>query len=114
MEWFLYGRLSTADLRLLAVLASPQRPTFCERRDVAGPRRAQAAEKGMGALEHPWAPRMANAPFAAHRSEEHTSELQSLAYLVCRLLLEKKKQKDAHSAGQQLRHAREHATQHKR
>src|SRR3989441_7678513 len=28
-------------------------------------------------------------PFA--RSEEHTSELQSLAYLVCRLLLEKKK-----------------------
>src|SRR5205823_11657915 len=28
----------------------------------------------------------------ALRSEEHTSELQSLAYLVCRLLLEKKKQ----------------------
>src|SRR2546425_5797239 len=30
----------------------------------------------------------------AARSEEHTSELQSLAYLVCRLLLEKKKNKD--------------------
>src|SRR2546425_12948102 len=30
--------------------------------------------------------------FAGQRSEEHTSELQSLAYLVCRLLLEKKKQ----------------------
>src|SRR2546425_3539718 len=29
----------------------------------------------------------------ATRSEEHTSELQSLAYLVCRLLLEKKKKK---------------------
>src|SRR5687767_15391623 len=28
-----------------------------------------------------------------HRSEEHTSELQSLAYLVCRLLLEKKKRR---------------------
>src|SRR5438045_7398838 len=28
------------------------------------------------------------------RSEEHTSELQSLRHLVCRLLLEKKKQKD--------------------
>src|SRR3989441_8320575 len=28
---------------------------------------------------------------AGKRSEEHTSELQSLAYLVCRLLLEKKK-----------------------
>src|SRR2546425_2677477 len=30
-------------------------------------------------------------PPGAARSEEHTSELQSLAYLVCRLLLEKKK-----------------------
>src|SRR2546425_1949257 len=35
------------------------------------------------------------APFVlvGSRSEEHTSELQSLAYLVCRLLLEKKKKK---------------------
>src|SRR2546425_7203876 len=32
------------------------------------------------------------------RSEEHTSELQSLAYLVCRLLLEKKKKKISHTA----------------
>src|SRR2546425_2556751 len=31
------------------------------------------------------------------RSEEHTSELQSLAYLVCRLLLEKKKTKTSYS-----------------
>src|SRR2546425_6872858 len=31
---------------------------------------------------------------AGDRSEEHTSELQSLAYLVCRLLLEKKKKKN--------------------
>src|SRR2546425_6610252 len=30
------------------------------------------------------------------RSEEHTSELQSLAYLVCRLLLEKKKKQSQH------------------
>src|SRR5882724_13398867 len=29
--------------------------------------------------------------FPRHRSEEHTSELQSLRHLVCRLLLEKKK-----------------------
>src|SRR5205823_9249610 len=29
------------------------------------------------------------------RSEEHTSELQSLAYLVCRLLLEKKKNRNS-------------------
>src|SRR2546425_3975782 len=34
---------------------------------------------------------MGGAQTLAVRSEEHTSELQSLAYLVCRLLLEKKK-----------------------
>src|SRR2546425_6557580 len=34
------------------------------------------------------------ATYPAARSEEHTSELQSLAYLVCRLLLEKKKNDD--------------------
>src|SRR3712207_7266836 len=32
----------------------------------------------------------------AQRSEEHTSELQSRQYLVCRLLLEKKKQPPLH------------------
>src|SRR3712207_8234720 len=32
----------------------------------------------------------------ATRSEEHTSELQSRQYLVCRLLLEKKKKKETH------------------
>src|SRR3712207_8333230 len=35
------------------------------------------------------------------RSEEHTSELQSRQYLVCRLLLEKKK---TYSAGHKIRH----------
>src|SRR5438445_6001148 len=34
---------------------------------------------------------------AAERSEEHTSELQSRQYLVCRLLLEKKKKKTQNS-----------------
>src|SRR5690554_7671101 len=32
-------------------------------------------------------------PTRGHRSEEHTSELQSRPHLVCRLLLEKKKKK---------------------
>src|SRR5687767_15399308 len=36
-------------------------------------------------------------PPILRRSEEHTSELQSLAYLVCRLLLEKKKINILHS-----------------
>src|SRR5438093_9059818 len=43
-------------------------------------------------LEHPCDPRLRFRPahFANLRSEEHTSELQSLTNLVCRLLLEKK------------------------
>src|SRR2546427_7886638 len=41
--------------------------------------------------------------FKAMRSEEHTSELQSQSNLVCRLLLEKKKQR---AARDQLRHQR--------
>src|SRR3712207_7671271 len=35
---------------------------------------------------------------ARARSEEHTSELQSRQYLVCRLLLEKKKKVEKHAA----------------
>src|SRR2546423_8133124 len=41
-----------------------------------------------------------------HRSEEHTSELQSLAYLVCRLLLEKKKIPHAHRSNRLVDGAR--------
>src|SRR2546425_2621816 len=37
-----------------------------------------------------------SATSSVRRSEEHTSELQSLAYLVCRLLLEKKKKHETH------------------
>src|SRR5437016_10225540 len=47
-------------------------------------RRAVAPETGSRLLRR-WRP-------ARCRSEEHTSELQSLTNLVCRLLLEKKKQ----------------------
>src|SRR5437899_11462186 len=37
------------------------------------------------------------------RSEEHTSELQSLRHLVCRLLLEKKKKNKSKQPNQQIR-----------
>src|SRR2546425_2424322 len=49
---------------------------------------ARDADLGEDRAERRRAPRSDPA-----RSEEHTSELQSLAYLVCRLLLEKKKKK---------------------
>src|SRR2546425_6914536 len=49
-------------------------------------------------------------PRSSRRSEEHTSELQSLAYLVCRLLLEKKKKKDERAvAGVGEQHTPAHA-----
>src|SRR2546425_2379669 len=51
--------------------------------------RSRPQGHGPGGPE-PARPRGVRGP-GAHRSEEHTSELQSLAYLVCRLLLEKKK-----------------------
>src|SRR3712207_7289404 len=42
-------------------------------------------------LGHPFQPRLRHSYSPVSRSEEHTSELQSRQYLVCRLLLEKKK-----------------------
>src|SRR3712207_7734167 len=51
-------------------------PTACNFSSTRGDRDAQGVVAG---------------PAAAGRSEEHTSELQSRQYLVCRLLLEKKK-----------------------
>src|SRR2546425_1353511 len=41
-------------------------------------------------------------PLWPRRSEEHMSELQSLAYLVCRLLLEKKKKKSLQHTQREL------------
>src|SRR3712207_8650012 len=60
-----------------------------ETRLAAGERLDRAARLGADALHH----RAVPADEDALRSEEHTSELQSRQYLVCRLLLEKKKSK---------------------
>src|SRR5947209_12789120 len=48
----------------------------------------------MGTPEETRVPRVRVKRATATRSEEHTSELQSRQYLVCRLLLEKKKKPD--------------------
>src|SRR5687767_15491157 len=47
----------------------------------------------LGTVIHPVRASTSASTTHAVRSEEHTSELQSLAYLVCRLLLEKKNNK---------------------
>src|SRR3712207_8558301 len=52
---------------------------------------SQAAGFGLGAARSRGQSSTSPKPAAWERSEEHTSELQSRQYLVCRLLLEKKK-----------------------
>src|SRR2546425_8106277 len=73
-SFFFFNDTATTEIYTLSLhdalpISGDQEP------DRAAPRRRAPAE---GRAERP-------------RSEEHTSELQSLAYLVCRLLLEKKK-----------------------
>src|SRR5205823_9812450 len=53
--------------------------------------RVRAARRPDGDVRERLRPHRQHQPPKSFRSEEHTSELQSLAYLVCRLLLEKKK-----------------------
>src|SRR3712207_7035052 len=67
--------------RTTASLATRMRLTQQSRYSARGAERAATASGGSAAgARRPW-----------ERSEEHTSELQSRQYLVCRLLLEKKK-----------------------
>src|SRR2546425_7630806 len=73
--------------------AAPLAPT---RRATPGGSPSPAPARGPRAPPPPAPPPRARALASralpgCRRSEEHTSELQSLAYLVCRLLLEKKK-----------------------
>src|SRR2546425_2651913 len=58
--------------------------------DDEGHRQAKLSRRLDDAVRHVEATRQ----LRLTRSEEHTSELQSLAYLVCRLLLEKKKKRE--------------------
>src|SRR3712207_8258400 len=55
-----------------------------------------SARQASGAGDVSWR-RAASTSVRSSRSEEHTSELQSRQYLVCRLLLEKKKTPSSHA-----------------
>src|SRR6266480_176582 len=58
-------------------------------------RSSRAGTGSSSTLSPPWTPRLVGSTSSSRRrsrSEEHTSELQSHVNLVCRLLLEKKKQ----------------------
>src|SRR2546425_2937635 len=78
-------------LMVLHHVALQHAPTLAQQIDLS---RAQTLlDLGGGAGTYAMAFCQAYPALTATRSEEHTSELQSLAYLVCRLLLEKKKKK---------------------
>src|SRR2546425_8825933 len=65
----------------------PYTTLFRSLRPLIGP---EAIEARLDAVAHLVQQIVVRGEIRKERSEEHTSELQSLAYLVCRLLLEKK------------------------
>src|SRR5438045_8389302 len=73
----------------------PPRPAPVVTRPPEPPRPAPAQSKApeVAAVPRPGQMPAMPAPQPQPRSEEHTSELQSLRHLVCRLLLEKKKRR---------------------
>src|SRR5205823_14160996 len=82
--------LSSSTLRLTTSIPTPRPDNSVSFSAVEKP--------GWKMSAHTWSSDSVSLPViilfsTAFRSEEHTSELQSLAYLVCRLLLEKKKRK---------------------
>src|SRR5437763_8977182 len=72
------------------------RPCLCSLQRVQSPRSSRISLSAATGSVTPcsgWGVTTCRRVSAAARSEEHTSELQSPMYLVCRLLLEKKKKK---------------------
>src|SRR5256885_3848002 len=98
--FFFFNDTATTEIYTLSLhdaLPISARPGAAHPRGADGARTALARRRrvGDGARRPPFRRRLPHAPSGirdrAHRSEEHTSELQSPCNLVCRLLLEKKK-----------------------
>src|SRR2546425_6974690 len=87
--FFFFNDTATTEIYTLSL--HDALPIYPDRRE---PRLADASGRGPHprGVEGNDRPAVVLVTALEHRSEEHTSELQSLAYLVCRLLLEKKKQ----------------------
>src|SRR5437763_9187192 len=80
-------------VRRFASARTPFSPTFASRRHLCTARPASSLPSTPNASTFAPSAAILAATLPAPRSEEHTSELQSPMYLVCRLLLEKKKKK---------------------
>src|SRR3712207_6863986 len=88
---FFFNDTATAEICTLSLhdalpisMASSSRPSH----HAASPRLARSEASNCIV----WSASVRSSYASRHRSEEHTSELQSRQYLVCRLLLEKKNQ----------------------
>src|SRR3712207_7429866 len=88
---FEHGRITTTETKAKRLRPLAEKlVTFAKRGDLHARRQVMTTIRDKDVVHTLFAeigPRYANRP----RSEEHTSELQSRQYLVCRLLLEKKK-----------------------
>src|SRR3712207_9195224 len=84
---FFFNDTATTEIYTLSLHdALPISPAAARRARRPRPSRWRSAGRGSARRGARWW----RAPAAGPRSEEHTSELQSRQYLVCRLLLEKK------------------------
>src|SRR3712207_9207020 len=92
--FFFFNDTATTEIYTLSLHdALPIWPRDARRPDRAAPRRVRLHDHLRRRRPRPARARPARrrADLLRRRSEEHTSELQSRQYLVCRLLLEKKK-----------------------
>src|SRR5438045_5680582 len=83
------AEISTLSLHDALPISAPRSATVTTTAPAPQTRRSRTAAPAASASSLPASSLSAGA--GAARSEEHTSELQSLRHLVCRLLLEKKK-----------------------
>src|SRR5947209_15725518 len=84
ISFYLFFFNDTATTEIYTLSLHDALPIFWSTRSTSPPKSAWPGVSTMLNFTPPW---------SIARSEEHTSELQSRQYLVCRLLLEKKKKK---------------------
>src|SRR5262245_64567539 len=92
--YFFFNAPSTTELYTLSL--HDALPIYTVEACVRIGRRHAAHRRGSRRIQHQFGTRVTNRKAkngTRFRSEEHTSELQSLRHLVCRLLLEKKKKR---------------------
>src|SRR5258707_5544669 len=105
LPFFFFNDTATTEIYTLSL--HDALPILCRYRRAPYPARAR---RGAAQAAHRLVTRYASGAKRRGRSEEHTSELQSRQYLVCRLLLEKKKKVSSRPITNSRRETRHTAT----